>query len=82
MRLVIISFNIFKDSIFMLNYVYVCVGVGHVNAVPVMGTRSCGIPWSWSDKWLWAIWHSGPMEEQCILLTAEPFLPSILKVLV
>lgn len=39
-----------------------------------------GPPWSWSYRWLWATWHecwelnSGLLEEQCVLLTAEPSL--------
>ena len=54
----------------------------------VNGSEECLIPWTWSHRHLWTVWHrcwewnSGPLQEQLVLLPDEhlfsPQYPTIM----
>lgn len=52
----------------------------------ILGGQRCQIPWSWRYKQLWTSWHgcwelnSGPLQEQCMFLIAEPSLQPLRSV--
>lgn len=54
-------------------YVYVCMSVHHVYALPLKFREGSIYPWSWLLTVLWVLGiEPGPLEEE-VLLSAEPF---------
>lgn len=76
-----ISYLIFIKPVlflFMCMYVYVstCAGI-HSSQKGALGGH--WDPWSWNHRWLWGTWPgcwipSGPLHEQYMPLTSEPYL--------